>query len=207
MKILLLVGTLLLATPVKAQIPAGLPTRDGMPTLAPVLEKVTPAVVNIAVLQRSPEEQNPMLRDPFFRRFFGAPQQTQPQIAAGSGVIVDARAGYVMTNAHVVKDAREIQVTLKENFPPISLPKREYMERARAIWEELGLPKLKPESPWFGYSLGEWSEDLDRGAAAAVRGDYFEYGKALIARRRKDVPMNTEVRDLRPAAEGNESDE
>ena len=51
--------------------PAGLPTRDGLPTLAPILEKVTPAVVNIAVLQRSPEEENPLMRDPFFRRFFG----------------------------------------------------------------------------------------------------------------------------------------
>ena len=50
-----------------------------------------------------------------------------------------------------------IDATLKENFPPISLPKREYMERAKVIWEELGLPKLKPEAPWFGYSLGEWS--------------------------------------------------
>jgi Do/DeqQ family serine protease len=94
---------------------AQVPTRDGLPTLAPVLEKVTPAVVNIAVLQKSPEEQNPLLRDPFFRRFFGVPQQSQPQISAGSGVIVDAKNGYVMTNAHVVKDAREIQVTLKDN--------------------------------------------------------------------------------------------
>jgi 4-hydroxy-3-polyprenylbenzoate decarboxylase len=100
-----------------------------------------------------------------------------------------------------------IDATLKENFPPISLPKREYMERARTIWEELGLPKLKPESPWYGYSLGEWSDELDQGAAAAVRGDYFEYGKQLVGRRRKDVPMNTEVRDLRPASEDNESDE
>ncbi|MGH8667605.1 MAG: Do family serine endopeptidase [Burkholderiales bacterium] len=90
-------------------------TRDGMPTLAPVLEKVTPAVVNIAVLQRSPEEDNPLLRDPFFRRFFGMPGESQPQIAAGSGVIVDAKNGYVMTNAHVVKDAREVLVTLKDN--------------------------------------------------------------------------------------------
>src|SRR5258706_7845659 len=90
--------------------------RDGLPTFAPILEKVTPAVVNIAVLQKSPEEQNPMLRDPFFRRFFGGPQQQQPQISAGSGVIVDAKNGYVMTNAHVVKDAREIQVTLKNNL-------------------------------------------------------------------------------------------
>jgi serine protease Do/serine protease DegQ len=97
------------------QIPAGTPVRDGLPTLAPILEKVTPAVVNIAVLQRSPEEQNPLMRDPFFRRFFGGPQQSEPQIAAGSGVIVDAKNGYVMTNAHVVKDAREVLVTLKDN--------------------------------------------------------------------------------------------
>ncbi|MEA3194375.1 MAG: hypothetical protein QOD26_2708 [Betaproteobacteria bacterium] len=100
-----------------------------------------------------------------------------------------------------------IDATLKENFPPISLPKREYMERARTIWEELGLPPLRPESPWFGYSLGEWSEELDKGAAAAVRGEYFEYGKELVKRRRNDVPMNTEVRDLRPSEEHNESDE
>ena len=98
-----------------AQIPSGTPLRDGVPTLAPILEKVTPAVVNIAVLQASPEEQNPMLRDPFFRRFFGGPAQPEPQIAAGSGVIVDAKNGYVMTNAHVVKDAREVLVTLKDN--------------------------------------------------------------------------------------------
>jgi serine protease Do/serine protease DegQ len=98
-----------------AQIPSGTPLRDGLPTLAPILEKVTPAVVNIAVLQRSPEEQNPLMRDPFFRRFFGVPGQAEPQIAAGSGVIVDAKNGYVMTNAHVVKDAREVLVTLKDN--------------------------------------------------------------------------------------------
>jgi len=106
--------TLVLAGPAMAQ-PGGLPTRDGMPTLAPILEKVTPAVVNIAVLQATPEEENPLMRDPFFRRFFGMPQQAEPQIAAGSGVIVDAKNGYVVTNAHVVKDAREIQVTLKDN--------------------------------------------------------------------------------------------
>jgi Do/DeqQ family serine protease len=98
-----------------AQIPAGAPLRDGLPTLAPILEKVTPAVVNIAVLQVSPEEENPLMRDPFFRRFFGGPSQAEPQIAAGSGVIVDASKGYVITNAHVVKDAREVLVTLKDN--------------------------------------------------------------------------------------------
>jgi 4-hydroxy-3-polyprenylbenzoate decarboxylase len=89
-----------------------------------------------------------------------------------------------------------IDATLKEDFPPISLPKREYMERARAIWEELGLPALKPEAPWYGYSLGEWPADLDEAAQAAVRGDYFATGEKLIARRRRDVSMNTEVRTL-----------
>ena len=90
-----------------------------------------------------------------------------------------------------------IDATLKEKFPPISLPKREYMERAKEIWEELGLPKLKPEAPWFGYSLGEWSPDLDEAAARATRGDYFETGKQIEKRRRNDVAMNTEVRTVK----------
>jgi UbiD family decarboxylase len=90
-----------------------------------------------------------------------------------------------------------IDATLKENFPPISLPKRPYMERAKVIWEELGLPKLKPESPWFGYSLGEWSADLDEAAERATRGDYLETGSLLEKRRRKDVRMNTEVRSVK----------
>jgi 4-hydroxy-3-polyprenylbenzoate decarboxylase len=91
-----------------------------------------------------------------------------------------------------------LDATLKEDFPPVSLPKRPYMERAKAIWEELGLPPLKPEAPWFGYSLGEWPEELDEAAARAVKGDYFENGREMATRRRKDVAMNTEVRDLAP---------
>ena len=94
-----------------------------------------------------------------------------------------------------------IDATMKEDFPPISLPKREYMERAKKIWEELGLPKLKPETPWYGYSLGEWSDELERAAELAVKGDYFETGKSLVKRRRKDVRMNTEVRDLQDPKE------
>ncbi|MGH8518007.1 MAG: UbiD family decarboxylase, partial [Panacagrimonas sp.] len=97
-----------------------------------------------------------------------------------------------------------IDATMKEAFPPVSLPKREYMERAKAIWEELGLPKLKPEAPWYGYSLGEWPADLDRAAEMAVKGDYFETGKALEKLRRKDVGMNAEVRDLGRKNEGDE---
>jgi UbiD family decarboxylase len=86
--------------------------------------------------------------------------------------------------------------TLKENFPPISLPKREFMENAKKIWEELGLPALKPQSPWFGYSLGEWEEQFDEAAEMATRSEYWEYGKRIAQRRRSDVAMNTEVRDV-----------
>jgi 4-hydroxy-3-polyprenylbenzoate decarboxylase len=98
-----------------------------------------------------------------------------------------------------------IDATLKEDFPPISLPKREYMERARQIWEELGLPALKPEAPWFGYSLGDWPEELDQAAQLAVQGEYFQTGEKLVARRRKDVTMNTEVK--RHTGDKAESDE
>jgi 4-hydroxy-3-polyprenylbenzoate decarboxylase len=89
-----------------------------------------------------------------------------------------------------------IDATLKEDFPPVSLPKREFMENAKVIWEELGLPELTPEVPWFGYSLGEWSEEFDVAAQRAVDGEYFETGKSIAQRRRKDLEMNTEVRTL-----------
>ncbi len=93
---------------------AALPARDGLPTLAPILAPVTPAVVNISVVTRSPEENNPLARDPFFRRFFGL-RAPEPQVSAGSGVIVDAKNGYVLTNHHVVKDATAVFVVLKDN--------------------------------------------------------------------------------------------
>jgi serine protease Do/serine protease DegQ len=89
----------------------------GLPTLAPLVNQVTPAVVNISVVTRAPMEDNPLFRDPFFRRFFNlpdrAPQQRKEQ-ASGSGVIVDAARGYVLTNHHVIKDAEQVLVTLKD---------------------------------------------------------------------------------------------
>jgi 4-hydroxy-3-polyprenylbenzoate decarboxylase len=98
-----------------------------------------------------------------------------------------------------------IDATLKEDFPPISLPKREYMERAREIWQELGLPALKPEAPWYGYSLGDWPAELEEAAQLAVKGEYFQTGEKLVQRRRKDVAMNTEVQ--RHKGDKAESDE
>jgi 4-hydroxy-3-polyprenylbenzoate decarboxylase len=89
-----------------------------------------------------------------------------------------------------------IDATLKETFPPVSLPKRKFMENAKKIWEELGLPRLAPQRPWFGYDLGEWNEDLEVMAQRAVRSEYWETGKIIAQRRRKDVKMNTEIRTL-----------
>jgi S1-C subfamily serine protease len=95
-------------------VPAGAVAGNRL-TLSPLVARTAPAVVNIAVLQASPLSQNPLLRDPFFRRFFGAsPEDLQPRLAAGSGVIVDAARGLVLTNVHVVRDAQAIQVTLAD---------------------------------------------------------------------------------------------
>lgn len=69
-----------------------------------------------------------------------------------------------------------INAILKEPYPPISLPKREYMENAKKIWEELGLPKLAPQAPWYGYSLGQWDEELEKEAERALRGEHFING-------------------------------
>jgi UbiD family decarboxylase len=89
-----------------------------------------------------------------------------------------------------------IDATLKDDFPPIALPKKEFMENAKAIWEELGLPKLKPEAPWFGYSLGDWSERNEQMAQRAVKGDYFITGEEIAKMRRRDVAMNTEIKHV-----------
>jgi len=84
-------------------------------SLSPLVGKTAPAVVNIATLQPSPAEQNPLLQDPFFRRYFGIPDAAlQPAIAAGSGVIVDGERGLVITNFHVVRNAQAVEVGLKD---------------------------------------------------------------------------------------------
>ena len=61
-----------------------------------------------------------------------------------------------------------MDATRKWDYPPVSLPKKEYMERAKQLWERLELPKLKPQDPWFGYNLGLWSEEDE--AEAQARG-------------------------------------
>src|SRR6202030_3862634 len=86
-----------------------------------------------------------------------------------------------------------INATLKGTFAPVALPKREFMENARAIWERLGLPPLKPESPWHGYDLGYWPADLERQARMAAASEYFTLSAELAGQRRADVAMNAPV--------------
>lgn len=76
-----------------------------------------------------------------------------------------------------------INATLKEPYPPLALPTRPFMERAKDLWEELGLPKLEPESPWFGYTMGDWSDELEAEAQLAVRGEHFQTGAKQAQRR------------------------
>jgi 4-hydroxy-3-polyprenylbenzoate decarboxylase len=83
-----------------------------------------------------------------------------------------------------------INATLRGDWPPVALPGARFMERARAIWERLGLPALKPEAPWHGYELGAWPADLARQAQMAADSRHFENGEAWAAGRRSDVPMN-----------------
>jgi len=77
-----------------------------------------------------------------------------------------------------------IDATRKWPYPPVSLPRREYMERARALWEELGLPPLQPKAPWYGYELGYWPADWAQAAEWAVRGEYRRTGEWQATRRR-----------------------
>ncbi|MGJ8686950.1 MAG: Do family serine endopeptidase [Spongiibacteraceae bacterium] len=102
-----------------ALMPAADAQGAAMPSLAPMLKRVNPAVVNISTFTTRAVQQNPLLSDPFFRRFFNIPQQQMPQQrrrtqSAGSGVIIDAAAGTVLTNHHVIKGADEITVSLED---------------------------------------------------------------------------------------------
>jgi len=98
---------------------AGLPITDSqgerLPTLAPMLERVTPAVVNIATTGHVRIQENPLFSDPFFQRFFNLPDQPRERQfqSLGSGVVVDTAKGYILTNNHVIEHADEIRVTLR----------------------------------------------------------------------------------------------
>jgi 4-hydroxy-3-polyprenylbenzoate decarboxylase len=97
-------------------------------------------------------------------------------------------------HANELDSALLIDATMKDPMPPLALPKREYMENAKALWERLGLPTLRPEVPWFGYSLGDWDEAWDRNALQAARGEWMDRSESYRQRRRRGVAPNTSTR-------------
>ena len=143
-------------------------------SLAPLVRKTSPAVVNIAVLQPSPAEQNPLLRDPFFRQYLGVPDSAlQPAISAGSGVIVDAERGLVITNFHVVQNARAVEVGLKDG--------RHVAADPVALAPNLDLAVLKIAAKNLSaLPLGD-SGKLDVGQPVVAIGNPFGLGQTVTA--------------------------
>ncbi|MGA9852823.1 MAG: DegQ family serine endoprotease [Gammaproteobacteria bacterium] len=112
-------AALLLTVPFIASAHVPPPFVDGqpVPTLAPIVKRVSPAVVNVSTSGHVTMQQNPFFNDPFFQQFFGMPNQPMQRNfqALGSGVIVDAAKGYILTNNHVIENADKITVTLYDN--------------------------------------------------------------------------------------------
>jgi len=146
---------------------------QAVPTLAPLMREVTPAVVNIAVKSRAPMEQNPLFQDPFLRRFFDLPNQPrEPQSqSVGSGVIVDARKGYVLTNHHVIANATEVTITLKDSR---QLPAKVVGADSET---DIALLQVKPES-LTQIPLGD-SDKLEVGDYVVAIGNPFGLGQTV----------------------------
>ena len=101
-----------------AHMPPPFVNGQRVPTLAPMIKRVNPAVVNVSTSGHVDVQANPFFNDPFFQQFFGNQGQQQMQRkfrSLGSGVIVNAQKGYILTNNHVVEHADKITVTLNDN--------------------------------------------------------------------------------------------
>ncbi|MFM4720249.1 DegQ family serine endoprotease [Aeromonas bivalvium] len=168
------VGIALSAAPAQAALPSLMGNQD-IPSLAPVLEQVTPAVVNISVSgkkitrQRLPEQ---------FRFFFGPnmPNEQvseQPFQALGSGVIIDAKKGYVITNAHVIHEADEIKVSLKDG--------REFTAKKIGEDKQSDIALLQIKSDGLTAIKLADSDDLRVGDYALAIGNPFGLGQTVTS--------------------------
>ena len=168
---------------VARMLPLGSPSDSAVPrvlagpaedSLAPLVKKTAPAVVNIATLLPSPAEQNPLLQDPYFRRYFGVPDAAlQPAMAAGSGVIVDGDRGFVITNFHVIRNATAVEVTLKDGrkFRAQPLGAAPNLDLAVLKIDAKGLPTLP---------LGD-SKKLQVGDYVVAIGNPFGLGQTVTS--------------------------
>ena len=153
---------------------AAIPEVRGVPTLAPLVNEVTPAVVNISVVTRAPMEDNPLFRDPFFRRFFNLPDKPQRrEQAAGSGVIVDSARGYILTNNHVIKDAEQVIVTLKD--------RRQFQARVVGTdpGTDIAVVRIEPKG-LTALRLGD-SDQLNVGDYVIAIGNPFGIGQTVTS--------------------------
>jgi Do/DeqQ family serine protease len=159
---------------------AALPLADSqgreLPSLSPMLKQVNPAVVNIATYSTR-QAYNPLLNDPFFRRFFNIPdeqleqQQQKRQQSAGSGVIVDAGAGVIITNFHVVKDADEVQVSLNDG--------RSFTAKVKGTDPELDIAILEIDGDDLAEVTLADSDRLEIGDFVVAIGNPFALGQTV----------------------------
>ena len=176
-RLVLLGGALILSTGASASLPQTDPQGNPLPSLSTMLKGVNPAVVNIATFSER-QAQNPLLNDPFFRRFFNIPdQQEQPQRpqkmqrSAGSGVIIDAKDGIIVTNHHVIKDSDEVRVSLTDG--------RHFTAKILGSDPELDVAVLQIEGKKLtSVKLGD-SEILEVGDFVVAIGNPFGLGQTV----------------------------
>ncbi len=152
---------------------------DKLPSLSPMLKEVNPAVVNIATFSQQQQAVNPLLNDPFFRFFFDIPQndpryRQQPQRrqqSAGSGVIVDAGDGIVITNYHVIRGADEVQVSLVDG--------RTFKANIRGVDPELDVAVLEIEAGDLAEVKLADSTELEVGDFVVAIGNPFGLGQTV----------------------------
>ncbi|WP_444996799.1 Do family serine endopeptidase [Aliikangiella sp. IMCC44359] len=162
---------------VQASLPQVDPDGKELPSLSSMLKTVNPAVVNIATFSER-QNQNPLLNDPFFRRFFNIPEQSEPNRkpqkmlrGAGSGVIVDAKNGIVITNHHVIKNSDEVRVSLIDG--------RHYTAKVLGNDPELDVAILKIDAKNISaVNMGN-SEKLEVGDFVVAIGNPFGLGQTV----------------------------
>ena len=115
--------------------------------------------------------------------------------AVDTQVIRHRDVGHGPRSEHTPKSdsAMLIDATMKYPMPPLALPKREYMEQAKRLWEKIGLPELSPESPWHGYDLGDWKPEWDKTAELATQGRWMENFDDYVSRRDTEAKPNVPV--------------
>ncbi len=160
-----------------APVGAALPWLGGEkhPSLAPMLKEVLPGVVNISTVSRVRIRQNPLFNDPFFRRFFNIPEmpRERERQSLGSGVIVDADKGYVLTNNHVIQHADEINVTLRDG--------RSFRAKVVGTDPEADLAVLRIEAEGLSEVPFGDSDALEVGDFVVAIGNPFGLGQTVTS--------------------------